>query len=89
MEPYPVPLQVYRYSYRKKKCGTTKEETERTVLEESWRRNGVVGPNLDVTDDDDDGLEDKFCVNIFLCTVWVWLRIKQMYCVLFFRETDE
>jgi hypothetical protein len=24
------------------------------VLEESWRRNGPVGPNLEVFDDDDD-----------------------------------
>jgi hypothetical protein len=32
----------------------TKEEMERTVLEESWRRNGPVGPNLEVIDDDDD-----------------------------------
>jgi hypothetical protein len=27
---------------------------ERTVLEESWRRNGPVGPSLEVIDDDDD-----------------------------------
>jgi hypothetical protein len=27
---------------------------ERTVLEESWRRNGPVGPSLEVFDDDDD-----------------------------------
>jgi hypothetical protein len=27
---------------------------ERTFLEESWRRNGPVGPSLDVIDDDDD-----------------------------------
>jgi hypothetical protein len=26
---------------------------ERTVLEESWRRNGPVGPSLEVIDDDD------------------------------------
>jgi hypothetical protein len=26
---------------------------ERTVLEESWRRNGPVNPSLEVTDDDD------------------------------------
>jgi hypothetical protein len=26
---------------------------ERTVLEESWRRNGPVGPSLQVIDDDD------------------------------------
>jgi hypothetical protein len=25
---------------------------ERTVLEESWRRNGPVGPSLEVADDD-------------------------------------
>jgi hypothetical protein len=25
---------------------------KRTVLEESWRRNGPVGPSLEVTDDD-------------------------------------
>jgi hypothetical protein len=25
---------------------------ERIVLEESWRRNGRVGPRLEVTDDD-------------------------------------
>jgi hypothetical protein len=52
METYRVPLQVY--SYRQKKCGTTKEEMERTVLDESWRRNKPVGPNLEVTDDNDD-----------------------------------
>jgi hypothetical protein len=44
MEPYCVPLQVYHY--RQKKYGTTKEEMERTVLEESWRRNRPVGPSL-------------------------------------------
>jgi hypothetical protein len=27
---------------------------ERIVLEESWRRNGPVGPSLEVIDDDDD-----------------------------------
>jgi hypothetical protein len=27
---------------------------ERTVLEESWRRNGPVGPSLEIIDDDDD-----------------------------------
>jgi hypothetical protein len=27
---------------------------ERTVSEESWRRNGPVGPSLEVIDDDDD-----------------------------------
>jgi hypothetical protein len=27
---------------------------ERTVLEESWRRNGPVGPSLEDIDDDDD-----------------------------------
>jgi hypothetical protein len=27
---------------------------ERTVLEESWRRKGQVGPSLEVIDDDDD-----------------------------------
>jgi hypothetical protein len=32
----------------------TKEEMERTVLEESWRQNGPVGPSLEVTDDEDD-----------------------------------
>jgi hypothetical protein len=37
-----------------RKCGTTKEEMERTVLEESWRRNGPVGPSLEFIDDDDD-----------------------------------
>jgi hypothetical protein len=26
---------------------------ERTVVEESWRRNGPVGPSLEVIDDDD------------------------------------
>jgi hypothetical protein len=26
---------------------------ERTVLEESWRQNGPVGPSLEVVDDDD------------------------------------
>jgi hypothetical protein len=26
---------------------------ERTVLEKSWRRNGPVGPSLEVIDDDD------------------------------------
>jgi hypothetical protein len=26
---------------------------ERTVLEESWRRNGPVDPSLEVTDDDE------------------------------------
>jgi hypothetical protein len=26
---------------------------ERTVLEESWRRNAPVGPSLEVIDDDD------------------------------------
>jgi hypothetical protein len=40
--------------YRQKKCGLTKEEIERTVLEESWKRNGPVGPSLEVIDDDDD-----------------------------------
>jgi hypothetical protein len=25
---------------------------ERTVLEESWRRNGPVGPSLEIIDDD-------------------------------------
>jgi hypothetical protein len=30
----------------------TKEEMERTVLEESWRWNRPVGPSLEVTDDD-------------------------------------
>jgi hypothetical protein len=39
-------------AYRQKKCGTTKEEMERTVLEESWRRNRPVGPSLEVIDDD-------------------------------------
>jgi hypothetical protein len=34
----------------------TKEEIERTVLEESWRRNGPVGPSLEVIDDYDDDL---------------------------------
>jgi hypothetical protein len=32
----------------------TKEEMKRTVLEESWRRNGPAGPSLEVIDDDDD-----------------------------------
>jgi hypothetical protein len=32
----------------------TKEEMERTVLEEFWRQNGPVGPNLEVIDNDDD-----------------------------------
>jgi hypothetical protein len=27
---------------------------ERFFLEESWRRNGPVGPSLEVIDDDDD-----------------------------------
>jgi hypothetical protein len=40
-------------AYRQKKCGTTKEEMGRTVLEESWRRNGPVGPSLEVIDDYD------------------------------------
>jgi hypothetical protein len=31
----------------------TKEEMERTVLEESWRQNGLVGSSLEVIDDDD------------------------------------
>jgi hypothetical protein len=26
---------------------------ERTVLEKSWRRNGPVGPSLEIIDDDD------------------------------------
>jgi hypothetical protein len=30
----------------------TKEEMERTVLEESWWQNGPVGPSLDVIDND-------------------------------------
>jgi hypothetical protein len=34
--------------------GTTKEDMERTVLEESWRRHGPVGPSFEVIDDDDD-----------------------------------
>jgi hypothetical protein len=29
---------------------------ERTVLEVSWRRNGPVGPSLEVIDDDDDDI---------------------------------
>jgi hypothetical protein len=31
----------------------TKEETQRTVLEESWRWNRPVSPSLEVIDDDD------------------------------------
>jgi hypothetical protein len=39
--------------YRQKKCGATKEEMERTFSEESFRRNGPVGPSLEVIDDDE------------------------------------
>jgi hypothetical protein len=31
---------------------------ERTVLEESWRRNGPVGPSLDIIDDNDIKIEE-------------------------------
>jgi hypothetical protein len=49
----------------------TKEEMERTVLKESWRRNGPVGPSLEVVDEDDDdkisrimlGTKDNVSVN--------------------------
>jgi hypothetical protein len=36
---------------------------ERTVLEESWGRDGPVGPSLEVTDDDDDDLIYYFHFN--------------------------
>jgi hypothetical protein len=54
MEPYRLPLQVYlAIGLQAEKCGTTKEEMETTVLEESWRRNGPVSPSLEVIDDDE------------------------------------
>jgi hypothetical protein len=36
---------------------------ERTVVEESWRRNGPVGPSLEVIDDDDDDDDEGFPVD--------------------------
>jgi hypothetical protein len=35
---------------------------ERTILEESWRRNGPVGPSLEVIDDDYGKLTIKFTI---------------------------
>jgi hypothetical protein len=51
-------MELYQYKYiaiglQAEKCGMTKEEMERTVSEESWRRNGPVGPSLEVIDDDE------------------------------------
>jgi hypothetical protein len=39
---------------------------EKTVLEESWRRNGPVSPSLEVIDDDDDEEEEEEINGIIL-----------------------
>jgi hypothetical protein len=45
---------------------------ERTVLEESWRRNGPVGQSLEVIDDDDSRLENGKILNYVAAYILWW-----------------
>jgi hypothetical protein len=53
MEPYRVPLQVYSYRPTGRRNVGRPKKRWKEVLEESWRRNGPVGPSLEVIDDDE------------------------------------
>jgi hypothetical protein len=49
---------------------------ERTVLEESWRRNGPVDPNLEVIDDDDKELQHRTFVFFEGLVTYIIVRPK-------------